>query len=223
MPAAKTGTLLALLSLALLGSATTRAVEESAASLEARAFATTPDAKRGAALYARHCERCHRARGSGTGERQFPKLAGQQERYLLMQLAQFATLERNAPRMHRVLSADDIADPQSLHDLSFYLAEQRPDPHGEHGDGYRLGRGREIYASACSHCHGNLGEGRAEGPVPSIEAQNFTYLVEQLRGFAAGHPPDIDPRVISAVSGLSANDRSAVADFISRLPESAAP
>ncbi len=199
------------------------ASDGSAHALLDRALAATPDAAHGRALYERHCVRCHETRGSGGGDREIPQLAGQQRRYLLTQLARIIALDRYAPKMHRVLAQRDLSDPQALSDVTAYLAAQPHDPHGEHGDALRLGRGRELYKARCAVCHGALGDGRAEGAIPSIAGQNYTYLVDQLNGFAAGHRSKADPAVIEAVSKLAPDDRKAVADFMSRLPQSAAP
>lgn len=188
--------------------------------LLSRAIAATADPARGAQIYREHCARCHRARGAGTGDRQYPVLAGQQQRYLLEQLVGFVSLDRRAPKMHEVLEQSSIADPQSLSDVSAYLAAQPQQLHGEHGDGMRLGAGRKIYNDRCAGCHGRLGLGRAQGPIPAIGGQNYTYLLIQLKGFGAGHRTKADPEVIGAVSRLSANERRAVADYISRMPAS---
>lgn len=210
----------ALLAALLIGSQPLRGLDLVTYDLVSRASAATPDAARGERLYAEHCVGCHKLRGHATGPREYPQLAGQQEQYLLEQLAQFVTLDRFAPQMHRVLDQSALADPQSLRDLSFFLAGQRHDPHGEHGDAHRIGRGRQFYADRCTECHGKLGEGRAMGPIPAIGGQNYTYLLTQLKGFASGHRARAERAVIDAVSRLSSNDMRAVADFISRLPES---
>ena len=65
--------------------------------LSTQALAASADLEQGKALYQRFCKRCHDAEGSGTGDREVPRLAGQQRIYLLNQLAQFITLDRYAP------------------------------------------------------------------------------------------------------------------------------
>src|SRR5579859_1869884 len=73
------------------------------------ALATSPDRARGEELYRLNCVRCHRARGSGTGERQFPQLAGQTEEYLLNQMARIVARDRYAPKMHEVLTSAGLS------------------------------------------------------------------------------------------------------------------
>jgi cytochrome c553 len=199
----------------------TAALEGSPYALLDHAVAATPDVAHGEVLYKQYCSRCHEARGSGGGERAFPQLAGQQRQYLLTQLVQIIAFDRIAPKMHQVLARDALAEPQALSDLTAYLAAQPHDAHGEHGDAHRLGQGRTVYDAHCAQCHGALGAGQPQGPIPAVAGQNYTYLVSQLKGFATGHRSKANPEVIDAVSKLSFNDVRAVADFMSRLPDSA--
>ncbi len=191
--------------------------------LTTQALATTADLEQGKALYQRFCERCHDTGGSGDRSRDVPRLAGQQRIYLLNQLAQFITLDRHAPSMHRVLVRPLLLEPQSLSDLSAYLAAQPPDSHGEHGDPHWLGLGRILYSLRCAECHGVHGEGNAQGPIPAVGGQNYTYLLNQLNGFAVGHRAKVESDLLTAVRSLSADDMKAVADYMSRMPESVEP
>jgi cytochrome c553 len=188
--------------------------------LTTQALATTADLKQGKALYQRICQRCHDAGGSGNRDREIPRLAGQQRIYLLNQLAQFITLDRYAPSMHRILARPPLLDPQSLSDLSAYLAAQPPDSHGEHGDPHWLGLGRILYNLRCAQCHGTYGEGNAQGPIPAVGGQNYSYLLSQLNGFVVGHRTKVESDLLAAVRSLSTNDMKAVADYMSRMPES---
>ena len=191
--------------------------------LTTQALAATSDLEQGKVLYERYCKRCHDAGGNGTRDREVPRLAGQQRFYLLNQLAQIIALDRDAPIMHRVLARPPLLDPQALSDLSAYLAALPPDSHGEHGDPHWLGLGRILYNLRCGECHGTYGEGRAQGPIPAVGGQNYTYLLNQLNGFAAGHRSKVDSDMLTAVRALAANDMKAVADFMSRMPESVDP
>lgn len=65
------------------------------------------------------------------------------------------------------------------------------------------------------------GMGARTGQFPRSRVENYSYLVGQLHGFAAGHRSKADPAVIDAVSKLDPDDMKAVADFMSRLPQSA--
>ena len=95
--------------------------------------------------------------------------------------------------------------------------------HGEHGDPHWLGLGRILYNLRCAECHGAHGEGNAQGPIPAVGGQNYSYLLGQLNGFVMGHRAKVETDLITAVRSLSANDMKAVADFMSRMPQSADP
>ena len=87
----------------------------------------------------------------------------------------------------------------------------------------RCGSGGDVRCTTrvAPRVTGALGNGRADGAIPAIAGQNYTYLVGQMNGFAAGHRSKADPAVIDAVSKLAPDDMKAVADFMSRLPQSA--
>ncbi len=191
--------------------------------LTTQALAASADLEQGKVLYERYCKRCHDAGGNGTSDREVPRLAGQQRIYLLNQLAQFIALDRYAPIMHRVLARPPLLDPQALSDLSAYLAALPPGSHGEHGDPHWLGLGRILYDLRCGQCHGTYGKGNAQGPIPAVGGQNYTYLLNQLNGFAVGHRSKVDSGLLTAVRALSVDDRKAVADFMSRMPDSVDP
>ena len=36
------------------------------------------------------------------------------------------------------------------------------------------------------------GEGNAQGPIPAVGGQNYTYLLNQLNGFAVGHRAKVE-------------------------------
>ena len=89
-----------------------------AADLEAKAAAVTADPGHGKILYIKHCVACHRGQAWGDGPREIPALAGQNRRYLLEQLARYATGERpgslkHSAAMHDTLQAPDLNRPQA--------------------------------------------------------------------------------------------------------------
>ncbi len=215
-------TLLALICSVVYGhAAVAEGVRERAGGLLEQASAAVPHVNNGQRLYDEYCAHCHKARGAATGPRQYPQIGGQREDYLLAQLVHFIALDRFSPTMHRVLLEPTLSGPQSLRDLTAYLAGQSRELHGEHGDPMGIRHGQHIYLERCAGCHGNLGVGQAQGPIPAIGGQNYTYLLIQLRGFAAGHRGAVDPSVTDAVTKLSSTEMAAVADYTSRLPDSA--
>lgn len=182
------------------------------------AMALEPDSDRGAASYREHCASCHGERAWGDAAKAVPALAGQREFYLVTQLAAIAELGRIAPDMHRALQRGDLAQPQSVRDLAAFLAGEPPNREPQHGAGRALQAGERAYARGCAQCHGKRAEGSAKEPIPALAGQHYSYLILQLRNFAAGHRGLVEPPVLDFTAGLSADEREAIADYLSRLP-----
>lgn len=71
--------------------------------------------------------------------------------------------------------------------------------------------GTAAGAPACGSCHGDHGEGNAEGGFPRLAGLNASYLVHQLASFADGRRKnDIMPDIAKA---LTPEERQAVATF----------
>jgi cytochrome c553 len=206
----------ALLAVALPAAAP--AAAQGAAELVSGTLAITPDAEHGKILYLKHCARCHGAHAWGDGPREIPTLAGQRERYLIEQLARFATNERpgsemHGPAMFESLQPPDVNRPQALGDLAAWLSRAARNPQPDRPEESTHAHGERIYTRVCSACHGGDGGGRESGTIPAIGAQHYEYLRTQLRGLAAGlrrHPPGV-------VKSLSPEEQQAVADYASTL------
>lgn len=191
------------------------------AALLTQAMGVTADPEHGKILYLKHCTSCHGQRAWGNSVKEVPTLAGQREFYLVEQLAQFATLERNSSAMHKALSATEVNHPQALRDLASYLATAARNPKPEHGDGKSLPAGKQLYQRACAMCHGDFAQGSATEPIPALAGQHYQYLVIQLQNFAAGHRGQVEPPVIDFTAGLSSGDQQGVADYLSRISQKA--
>jgi cytochrome c553 len=209
--------LLSLLVAALLASQLANAANPRAFELLRTAMALTPDVEHGKLLFAKQCSACHGARAGGNGLHEVPALAGQREYYLLEQLVFFSALERNAPAMHDIVKRPDLDHPQALRDLSAYLSHASGRSTTDRGDGHTLAAGERIYSQSCAACHGGHGEGSDEEPIPAIGGQHYRYLLAQLEAFPSGHRSFVEPPVLDFTAGLSADERKAVADYVSRL------
>ncbi len=132
------------------------------------------------------CVGCHGEAGKGVTPL-FPKLAGQNAKYLSAQLRQFKEQTRSVPAMNAVavaLSDEDIAS------LSAYFAAQKPQaepkeasPQGEAI--YRAGIAAKNLP-ACAACHGPEGQGNAPASFPRLQGQYAPYMVKALSDYAAG-------------------------------------
>lgn len=131
------------------------------------------------------CVACHGADGnSANGE--WPKLAGQNVKYLVKQLHEFKAGDRANPIMSGM--AAPLSD-QDMVDLAAYYVNQKVAP-GE-ADPQLVEAGQALYkggnlasgVSACMACHGPNGAGIPEGGFPSIAGQHAQYTETQLKAF----------------------------------------
>ncbi len=131
------------------------------------------------------CVACHGADGnSANGE--WPKLAGQNVKYLVKQLQEFKAGDRANPIMSGM--AAPLSD-QDMADLAAYFTNQKVAP-GE-ADPQLVEAGQALYKggnltsglSACMACHGPSGAGNPEAGFPSIAGQHAQYTETQLKAF----------------------------------------
>ena len=183
-----------------------------------KALALDANANRGAQAYAKVCAHCHGDRAWGAGESSIPALAGQRERYVLRQLADFAELDRDAPEMHRVGASLGVAPEQQWRDIAAYVASLPMNTRPQLGDGKSLDIGSGIYRDGCASCHGEDGQGDDDLISPALAGQHYSYLLQQIRGMATGHRfSNVDFDLALMLDNFSAADMAAVADYTSRL------
>lgn len=183
------------------------------------------------------CGACHGADGNSMAPT-FPRLAGQNAKYLYKQLQDFKAGRRtDASMMGMVLPLSD----QDMADLAAYYAEQKSGVGQAKADLVKLGE--KIYRggnaktglAACSGCHSPAGKGNAPAGFPHLGGQHADYVKKQLIAFrAAGRADSVaDPasqkRVNDAAKAgemgpmqmvaakLSDAEIEAVASFISGL------
>lgn len=183
----------------------------------AKAMAAQPETLRGGALYSKRCKGCHGAKGWGDGLEDVPSLAGQRELYLVTQLAEFATQERNGSTMHKATSPADVNNPQAIRNLAAFLSRAPANPEPEHAEDRTAGSGESLFQHNCATCHGTAAQGSSTDPVPALAGQHYEYILIQLKRFARGHRGQVRAPVIDFAAGLSDEDERAIADYLSRL------
>ena len=87
------------------------------------------------------------------------------------------------------------------------------------GDGKDLVAGKRYYAGLCAFCHGSSAEGNEKHATPSLRNQHYSYLLMQTRGLAVGHRYSVPIEVIQVLEELPYEQMTAIADYLSRLPE----
>lgn len=174
------------------------------------------DPGHGKILFLMHCKSCHGANAGGDGPRAIPVLAGQREKYIVEQLALFATGMRAGQSMHETMQRPDLGWIKPVRDLAAYLSSAPRNPRPEYGDARDTAAGKRLYEAACTACHGSQGQGTDSG-VPAIGGQQYRYLAAQLGNFVSGHRDAENREVLVSMGALSERDIEEVANYASRL------
>ncbi len=175
------------------------------------------------------CGACHGADGNSMVP-SFPKLAGQNEAYLIKQLQDIKSGARAVPQMAGIVPG--LSD-QDMADLAAYFAAQKAqvgaaDPAlvalGEKL--FRSGK-KEAGVTACSACHGANGLGMPEAGFPALSGQHAAYVEAQLKAFRAAGREDAEgvrrtndgeTKMMQSTAGrLSDGDIKALSSYINGL------
>lgn len=185
------------------------------------------------------CVACH-GQGGNSSVPTFPKLAGQNERYLLKQLQDiqcgFLSEEQQKAEKCAARSVPTMAgqldnfDDQDLADIAAYYASQTGSVGQAKAD--LVAKGEEVYragirskgVAACTGCHSPTGSGNAPAGYPALSGQHAEYIEAQLKAFRAaadglpGRSNDGDTKIMRDVARLlSDSEIAAVASYISGL------
>ena len=167
------------------------------------------------------CAACHSADGNSVVPN-FPKLAGQGEKYLLKQLNDIKTGKRAIVEMTGIL--DGFAE-QDLENMAAYYAAQTSTGGQakkdlvEAGETLYRGGNPATKIAACAACHGPSGNGVALAAFPKLSGQHADYTAGQLKKFRSGERDnDGDTRMMRSVAALlSDKEIEAVSSYISGL------
>ena len=169
------------------------------------------------------CGACHGPDGNSPAPN-FPKLAGQGERYLTKQMQDIKSGKRTVLEMTGLLT--NLSD-QDLADLAAYFASQK----GSVGaaDPKLVARGEQLFRGgnlekglpACTGCHSPNGAGNAAASFPRLSGQHATYIAKQLTDFRkeeAGRANDGDAMTMRTIARkLSDEDIAALSSYIQGL------
>ncbi|CAK9891974.1 MULTISPECIES: c-type cytochrome [Pseudomonas] len=167
------------------------------------------------------CGACHNPDGNSLAPN-FPKLAGQGERYLLKQLHEIKDGKRTVLEMTGMLTA---FNDQDLADIAAYFSSQK----GSVGaaDPKLVERGRALFNGgdvekglpACTGCHSPNGAGIALAGFPHLGGQHASYVAKQLTDFREGNRTnDGDATTMRTIAAkLSNKDIEALSSYIQGL------
>ncbi|AHX14847.1 cytochrome C [Dyella jiangningensis] len=199
----------------------TAASAEQAKPAEATAAVKPGDAAAGAGKAAA-CGACHGMDGNSS-DAQYPKLAGQQESYIVRQLTNFKSSKRQNPIM---LGMATPLSEQDMHDIGAYFASKASLPGV--ADQALVERGEQLYRQgdttkgvpACMACHSIDGRGNPGAAYPQLTSQHAQYIEATLKSWHDGTTwgDDAHAQIMPGIAKkLDAKDIAAVASYIEGL------
>lgn len=173
----------------------------------ATAKASWGDAKAGQAK-AGTCAACHGLDGNPT-DLQYPRLAGQSERYIAKQLALFKNGERTGGMSAVMVPFAQMLSAQDMRDLGAYFATQNggagiaddtviaTGPNAgkkffEVGQTLFLAGDKARGIPSCMACHGPAGAGNPGPAYPAIGGQPASYVQRRLEEYRTGTTAEKD-------------------------------
>jgi cytochrome c553 len=134
------------------------------------------------------CSNCHGIDGNSISPN-FPRLAGQQESYVVAQLENFRSHQRSDPAGYEYMwgISRSLTDAQ-IKGLAEYFSKQAPAVNAAVSE-QEMAAGRKIFeqgvpekeTAPCMVCHGPNAQGL--GAFPRLAGQHQDYLVKQLHVF----------------------------------------
>ena len=140
---------------------------------------------------------------------QYPRIAGQSERYVAHQMALIASGQRGGMAVAMVPFVQDLT-PQDMRDIGAYFATQKAGAgladDGLIADGAYKGMkfyevGQQLYRGgdaargipACMACHGPSGAGNPGPAYPHVGGQHQDYVARRLQEYRTGTSTEKDP------------------------------
>jgi len=176
------------------------------------------------------CGACHGPDGNSAAPN-FPKLAGQGERYLLKQMKDIkagmtaGAAEGTGRKVLEMTGQLDNLNDQDLADIAAYFAAQKmgvgaADPQlVEAGEALYRGGKLADGMPACTGCHSPNGAGNEQAAYPKLGGQHAQYVTKQLTDFREGvRTNDGDSMIMRSIAAkLSNKDIAAISSYIQGL------
>jgi cytochrome c553 len=158
------------------------------------------------------CAACHGPNGNSTNP-QYPLLAGQNARYLYLQLKDFKEGRRHDPQMDPMAAPLERDDMQALAD---YFSKQKQAPSGFKADPAKVAQGKKKSDEVlCPMCH--LGEFVGQNEIPRVAGQQYAYVKKQLADFKAKRRTNDAGNMTSVAGTLSDDDIENLSQYIANL------
>jgi cytochrome c553 len=158
------------------------------------------------------CTTCHGPNGNSASP-QYPVLAGQNARYLYLQLKDFKEGRRHDVQMEPIAASLERDDMLALAD---YFSKQKQAPSGFKADAAKVALGKKKTDEVlCPMCH--LGEFAGQNEIPRVAGQKYEYVKKQLADFKAKRRTNDAGNMTSVAATLSDADIENLAQYIANL------
>ncbi|MDH5388389.1 MAG: cytochrome c4 [Gammaproteobacteria bacterium] len=181
------------------------------------------DAEAGKEMATTVCAGCHGADGNSMVPL-FPSLAGQGEKYIAKQIADFKAMTTRKDDTMVGMAAMLATEQDALNVGAFYASQKLNSTAPV--DESKLALGREIYKGgnlqtgvpACQGCHGPDGAGNSAAGYPQLAGQFTDYTIKQMRAFKDGSRSNDDRKIMrNALQSMTEAELEAVAQYIASL------
>lgn len=165
------------------------AAEDKSKKMEMPKTFSSGDADKGSQLV-ESCAACHGADGNSIST-DWPKLAGQNQKYLYEQLKYFRDGERMNVLMMAVTPYLQTLNDEDLLDIAAFYSKYNISGGQAKNDEELLALGTQLYRfgnmkeqiPACTSCHGVYGQGNSLAGYPSVGGQQIGYLTSSLKAY----------------------------------------
>ena len=172
------------------------------------------------------CVACHGADGNSVNT-DWPKLAGQNEKYLYEQLKYFKSGERNNALMMTVTPYLQTLNDKDLLDIAAFYSSNVSTGGQAKNDEELLELGTKLYRfgdikkqiPACTSCHSVYGDGNNLANYPSVAGQQVGYLVSSLKAYRSKERNAGEQSLVmqSIAENLTDNEIDALANYMHGL------
>ncbi len=166
------------------------------------------------------CAGCHGADGNSVNP-DWPKIAGQHEKYLAKQLADYKSGKRKDPIMAPMavaLSEQDMSDIGAYYATLSIKPEVANEDYVKLGEAVYRGGNRATGVASCMGCHGPSGKGNPEAKFPMLAGQHAKYTANQLRAFRTStRDNDAGKMMRNIAIRMTDAEIDAVSEFIAGL------
>ena len=183
------------------------------------------DATKGSQLV-ESCAACHGADGNSIST-DWPKLSGQNQRYLYEQLMYFRDGDRMNALMMSVTPYLQTLNDDDLKNIAAFYSQYKTSVGQAKNDEELLSLGTQLYRfgnikkqiPACTSCHAVYGQGNSLAGYPAVSGQQIGYLTSSLKAYRSKERNSGESSIImqSIAENLTDYEIEALANYMHGL------